>query len=97
MPAGRQVEKSKALSLRSASLERMSWSEKMRRAAVVARVPKQAIQKIIWAKPPPAGPEGDGLVVVRTADDPGSAVVLFLRGHEVVSGTPTGFWQIPLL
>ena len=68
-----------------------------RRVAVVARVPKQAIQKIIWAKPPPAGPDGDGLVVVRTADDPGSAVVLFLRGHEVVSGTPTGFWQIPLI
>ena len=67
-----------------------------RRVAVVARVPKQAIQKIIWAKPPPAGPEGDGLVVVRTANDPGSSVVLFLRGHEVVSGTPTGFWQIPL-
>jgi hypothetical protein len=67
-----------------------------RRVAIVARVPKQAIQKIIWAKPPPAGSEGDGLLVVRTANDPGSSVVLFLQGHEVVSGTPSGYWQIPL-
>jgi hypothetical protein len=67
-----------------------------RRVAIVARVPKQSIQKIIWADPPPAGSEGDGLLVVRTANDLGSAVVLFLRGDEVVSGTPTGYWQVPL-
>jgi hypothetical protein len=67
-----------------------------RSVAVIARVPKQAIQKIIWADPPPIGSEGDGLLIVRTANDPGSSVVLFLRGNEVVSGTPTGYWQIPL-
>jgi hypothetical protein len=67
-----------------------------RRVAIVARIPKQAIQKIVWADPPPADSEGDGLLIVRIAKDPGSAVVLFLRRGEVVSGTPVGYWQIPL-
>ena len=64
--------------------------------AIVARVPKQATQKIIWANPPPAGSEGDGLLIVRTAKDLGSAVVLFLQGDQIVSGTPVGYWEIPL-
>jgi hypothetical protein len=67
-----------------------------RNVAIVARVPKEAIQRIVWADPPPADTDGDGLLVVRTANDLGSAVVLFLRGDEVVSGTPTGYLQIPL-
>ena len=67
-----------------------------RRVAIVARIPKQAIQKIVWADPPPADSDGDGLLIVRSAKDPGSAVVLFLRRGEVVSGTPVGYWQIPL-
>jgi hypothetical protein len=75
---------------------RLRCDAEYRTVAVVARVPKQAIEKIIWADPPPAGYEGDGLLVVRTANDPGSAFVLFLRGDEVVSGTPAGYWQIPL-
>ena len=66
-----------------------------RSVAVVARVPKHAIEKIIWADRPPVGSEGDGLLVVRTANDPGSAIVLFLREDEVVSATPAGYWQIP--
>lgn len=67
-----------------------------RSVALVARVARGAIQKIVWATPPPIDSEGDGLLVVRSVNDLGSAVVLFLRGGQVVSGTPSGSWQIPL-
>ena len=67
-----------------------------RTVAIVARVDKEARHKIVWATPPPADAEGDGLLVVRSVDDLGSAVVLFLRGDDVVSATPSGSWQIPL-
>jgi hypothetical protein len=69
---------------------------KYRTVAIVARVARGAIRKIVWATPPPADSEGDGLLVVRSVNDLGSAVVMFLRGDEVVSGTPSGPWQIPL-
>ncbi len=64
--------------------------------AIVARVPKQSVQKIHWAILPPANYEGDGLLVVRAANDPGSGEVLFLRGHQVVSGAPVDYRQVPL-
>jgi hypothetical protein len=67
-----------------------------RTVAIVARVAREAMHKIVWATPPPADSEGDGLLVVRSVNDLGSAVVLFLRGDEVVSGTPSGPWRIPL-
>jgi hypothetical protein len=69
---------------------------KYRSVALVARVPKQVIQNIIWSDPPPSGSEGDGLLVVRDANDLGSGVVLLLRGGEVVSGTPSSYQQIPM-
>lgn len=66
-----------------------------RGVAIVARVPKDAVQKINWADPPPSDSEGDGLLVVRAANDFGTSVVLFLRGDQVVSGTPSDYRQIP--
>jgi hypothetical protein len=69
---------------------------KYRSVAIVARVPERAIQNITWADPPRAGSEGDGILVVRAANDLGTSVVLLLSGDEVVSGTPTDFRQIPL-
>jgi hypothetical protein len=66
-----------------------------RAVAIVARVPKLSIRKIDWADPPPADSEGDGLLVVRAADDFGTSVVLLLRGDQVVSGTPSDYRKIP--
>src|ERR1019366_9415338 len=47
--------------------------------ATAARVPKELIQKISWADPSPPDSDRDGLLIVRAADSPASAVVLFLR------------------
>lgn len=67
-----------------------------RAVAIVARVPKKSIQKIRWADPPPGKPEGDGVLVVRAANNPGSGVVLFLEGDQVVSGTPVDYRLTPV-
>lgn len=56
--------------------------------AIAVRVPKETIGSVDWADPPPADVDGDGLLVVRSAKDTTSGVVLFLRGDQVVSGTP---------
>jgi len=65
-----------------------------RAVAIVARVPKRSIRKIDWADPPPADTDGDGLLVVRAANDFGTSVVLLLRGDQVVSGTPSDYRKI---
>jgi hypothetical protein len=64
--------------------------------AIVVRVPRESVHEINWADPPPSDLEGDGLLVVRAANDFGTSVVLFLRGGQVVSGTPSDYRQIPL-
>jgi len=63
--------------------------------AIAARVPKELIQKISWADPSPPDSDRDGLLIVRAADSPASAVVVFLRGNQVVSANPTDYRQIP--
>ena len=65
-----------------------------RTLSVVARIPKNLIQKIAWSEQPQAESEGDGLLVVRAADNPTSGVVLFLQGDQVVTGTPVNFYQV---
>ena len=63
--------------------------------AIAARFPKELIQKTIWADPSPPESSGDGLLIVRAADSPASAVVLFLKADQVVSANPTDYRQIP--
>ena len=63
--------------------------------AIVTRLSKQAVQEITWAEPHADAPEGDGLLIVRKANDIGSAVVLFSRGDQIVSGSPFDYRQIP--
>ncbi len=70
---------------------------KYRTIAIVARVPRELIGGIVWDSPPPADAEGDGLLVVRSANDPGSGDILFLRGNAVVSGTPANYQQVALI
>jgi len=67
-------------------------------AVVMAvRVPKELIPRVFWNDPPAPEPDGDGLLIVRSASNPASGVVLFLRGIQVVSGTPANYRDIPLL
>jgi PilZ domain len=66
------------------------------RIAFAARVPQALAQTIRWKTPPSFEPDGDGLLVVASATDPGSGVVLFLHGAEAIAGTPVDYTQIPL-
>jgi hypothetical protein len=76
----------------------LRYDAQYRAIAIVARVSKQAVQKvkIRWADPFPAASEGDGLLIVRTANDIGSGVVVFSRGGQIVSGSPSDYRQIPI-
>jgi hypothetical protein len=65
-----------------------------RTLALVAHIPKNLIQKIDWSDRPPLEPEGDGLLVVSSANSPASGVVLFLQGDQVVTGTPFSYYQV---
>jgi hypothetical protein len=70
---------------------RLRCDAQYKTVAIVVRVPKETIAKINWNDPPPAGVDGDGLLVVRSVKDIASGVVLFLQGDQVVSGTPVDF------
>jgi hypothetical protein len=65
-----------------------------RTLAIVAHIAKNLIQRIDWSDRPALEPEGDGLLVVRAANDPASGVVLFLQGDQVLTGTPANFDQV---
>jgi hypothetical protein len=65
--------------------------------AIAARLPNEFIQSVQWNGPAPPPSDRDGLLIVRSAEDPSSAVVLFLEGNEVVSGSyPADYRQVPL-
>jgi hypothetical protein len=65
-----------------------------RTLAIVAHVPKNLIQTIDWSDRPTAESEGDGLLIVRAANNPASGVVLFLQGDQVITGTPFNYYQV---
>ena len=65
--------------------------------AIAARIPQEVVRRMSWSAPPQAQPDGDGLLIVRSVRQRGSAVVLFLHGNEVISGTPADYGQIPAL
>ena len=64
--------------------------------AVVARVPKGALADLQWADKFSGTPDGDGLLVVRKADDPGSAIIVMLSGGKAVTGRPTDYRTLRL-
>jgi len=64
--------------------------------AIAAWVSKESINRIQWDGPAPAEPSGDGLLIVRSAKDPASSVLLSLRGTEVVGSHPADYRQVPL-
>lgn len=63
---------------------------------IAARVPKAALNGIPWKNVSKIDSEGDGLLVVRSAQDAGSGVVLLLAGDQVISGMPSDYHQVPL-
>jgi hypothetical protein len=64
--------------------------------AVVARVPKGALDGIQWTDMPPATPDGDGLLIVRKGNDPLAAVVIMLIKGKVITAHPPNYQDLRL-
>jgi hypothetical protein len=62
--------------------------------AIVAHLPKNLIQKIDWSDRPAGEPDGDGLLIVRAADNAASSVVLFLQGDQAEKGIPFSYYEV---
>lgn len=58
----------------------------------IARIPKDSVSSIEWKKNQgPGQVDGDGILIVRQADDPGSGVAMFLKGDALVSASPASW------
>jgi hypothetical protein len=64
--------------------------------AAAARVPKDKVAQIEWIGSAPEDYQGDGLLLVRNADDVASGLILLLAGHRVVSGVPANYQQVAI-
>lgn len=64
--------------------------------ALVARVPKGALDGIAWTDKVAGAPDGDGLLIVRKADDPTTAVVVMLTKGRAITGHPPSFRDLHL-
>jgi hypothetical protein len=62
--------------------------------AIAARVPQSTLGGIRWIGPAPANVAGDGLLIVRAADDPKSGLVLFLVGGRIVTAVPANYQDL---
>ena len=64
--------------------------------ALVARIPKSALADIQWTDKFSGTPSGDGLLIVRKADDPSTAIIVMLTGGKAVSGRPPDYRDLRL-
>ena len=64
--------------------------------AIAAHISKEIIKGIKWDGFAPSEPSGDGLLIVRSAKNPSSGMVLFLQGTDIVRSYPADYRQIPL-
>lgn len=63
----------------------------------IARVPRDRIARIPWSNAKfSATPDGDGLLIVRDAQDAASAQLIFLSSGTMMSGSPRNYQQISL-
>ena len=69
---------------------------RFRDVAVAARVPKEYIHSIQWNGTAPSDFDGDGLLIVRSADKTASSLILSFRGGEVSQSYPVDYHQIQL-
>jgi hypothetical protein len=51
---------------------------------------------IQWVGDAPSTPDGDGLLIVRSAADRASGLVLFVQGNRVISAVPQDYQNIIL-
>ena len=62
--------------------------------AIAARVPNASLGGVRWVGPAPAEATGDGLLIVRAADDPHSGIVLFLANNRIVTAMPENYQDL---
>jgi hypothetical protein len=64
--------------------------------AVVARIPKDSAATIRWNGQPPEAINGDGLLIVKNAQDRGSGVAVFVGPERIASGAPVDYQTVTL-
>ena len=69
---------------------------KYQNIAGIARVPKELVSGIDWAKPPASTGDGDGVLVVPDPNDPSTASIIFASGDKTVAGTPSDYHNVRL-
>lgn len=65
-------------------------------ADAIARIPKAGLAKIQWITSPQFAADGDGLLVIQSAEDPTSSLVLLKHGSQIYSARPADYNQIDL-
>lgn len=75
---------------------RMRCDLSFQSVAIAAHVSKDHVKGIQWDGSAPSEPSGDGLLIVRSAKDATSGVILFLQGTDIVKSYPADYRQIPL-
>lgn len=74
----------------------LQYNAEYPRIAIAACVPMELVRKIKWADPSVPESDGDGLLIVRSADAAASGVVLFLRDSHVVAASPADYRDVDL-
>lgn len=64
--------------------------------AIAARIPKSSLSSIQWVGDAPPYADGDALLLVRNADDPGSGLVVAAFGKDVTTAVPADYQSIHL-
>jgi len=62
----------------------------------IGLLPHRFIDRVEWAAPLPAPPDGDGLVLVLDGEDAQSALVIFLKDKKIISGKPANYQRMRL-
>ena len=62
--------------------------------AIAARVPKSSLNGIHWIGPAPVNLSGDGLLIVRSANDPHSGLVLFIANGRIATAVPDNYQDL---
>src|SRR5262249_46205157 len=64
--------------------------------AVIARIPKDALDGAQWVDKPSGAADGDGLLIVRNADDANTASVVMMMSGKLVISHPTNYRDLRL-
>jgi hypothetical protein len=76
---------------------RIQYDDNFPQIAIAAVIAKNRLANIAWqGKSGGVPPNGDGLLIVRNARDPASAIVVFLSGVRLVTRAPADYRSIQL-